>query len=971
MTISSVFLALWTSLNSSPIDSNLVSNTRFETGITGWSFWARSADSGSQTAVSSGCNRSLGCLRVEHQGHQDWASWPVVGKVAVRPGEIWRWSVWTRFDTSAGSATLSFVARDSGGAVLSWNASPTDFDAKDSGWRPITTRISVPGGCAQIQPRLIGYGMVALRVDDAEFAKESEAPNPTEPLVLANDSVRLEIDANDISMRLIESTGSDTLKIGALSDFHMDSARIAGDTIVTFLRQLPALWSARLQAHLVGGSLRLSLDADSASVVPDEFLFPGIIGTRPGQRIALPRGTGLAWPVDRPLTTNWTYRSAPFWEWQVSQALTGATDGKTGFVISVDQPSDARVYIDDVSNSTPAPKIWQAPSKGVFGHARSVVVAPLRNGGFGEMARRHRGRMEELGRVKNWQRKTRENPDVEKLRGAVDWWVYGGFGWKSFDSLRWMGMEKGLLHVYTSKSPEIDSLVSHGWLVSVYDNWADAFPGDTLPNGKEYATGIIVKQDGTPMTGWLEKHDDGTTKQAFEICSARHDHLARANIALDQAKCKRNARFVDVELAIQPQECWSSVHPVDRRSDLENRVHALSVVKDSFRLVTGSEQTRDIAHAAVDYGEGSMSIASVADAGYDWSTPEPPEARMDSLSMDPTFRVPLLPLTDHDAFSPTWYTGDGQSKVPARWDAKDAWNMLYATMPLVSPKDRRMWDTLRPRYMRSIVAVGSFLSRAQFAPMTDFVYLSDDAKVQKTVFGNGWTVAANFDSRERSESGTALPPNGYAASGPDGAVERRKLDGAVRTRVRLDDRWFLDPEGTEASLDGIRTTGQVYLARMDDSTVALSIVGDQAHVDLSPPSLPWPAKAVRAMRRTGGQATDLVDAGSGWLRLEAATDKFYLLRGDFGAFSDTPVASRVGVWTRLSRNPGGWELSWTQDRGARASISIVALDGRRVFERTVSVGAGVQRLRLPRIPGRSWIRLDSEAGRRILSMPGF
>jgi hypothetical protein len=971
MTISSVFLTVIVALSSAPTDSNLVSNSGFETGITGWSFWARSTDSGTQSAAVSGCRQGSGCLQVAHLGAQDWASWPVLGKFAVRPGEVWRWQVWTKFDSSVGHGTLGFVTRDSSGATMSWNAAATDFDATDTGWRKITARISVPKGCAQLQPRLTGYGIARLLVDDAEVAKEADATGPTGPLVLVNDSVKLEIDGTDLSMRLIDADGRDTLKIGDLAAFRLDSAKTTSDTIFLGVRNLASMWRATLRAHLSGGSLRLAYLADSATVVPTEFLFPGIIATRPGQKIALPRGTGLAWPVDRPVTNNWSYRSVPFWEWQVSQALTGATDGSTGFVVSVDQPSNARMYVETFSNTTPTPKIWQTPAKGVFGHTRSVAIAPLRGGGWGELARRHRSRREELGRVKNWQRKALENPDVEKLRGAMDWWVFGGFTYKSFDSLRWMGMEKGLLHTYTSKSAEIDSMVSHGWLLSVYDNWADAFPGDTMPNGKEYSAGAVVKEDGSYMLGWLEKHTDGSTRQALEICSSRHDHLARANLALDRVKFNRNARFIDVELAVQPLECWSTVHPVDRRLDLDNRVRALSVIKDSFRLVTGSEQTRDIAHAVVDYGEGPMSIASVADAGYDWSTPEPPEGRMDSMSMDPTFRVPLLLLADHDAFAPTWYTGDGQSKVPARWDAKDTWNMLYATMPLIAPKDRRMWDTLRSRYMRTILAVGSFLARTHFETMTEFVTLSDDAKVQKTVFGNGWNVAANFDSRERGESGTPLPPNGFLAKGAEGFVERRKLDGVVRTRVRLDDRWFLDPEGSEATMDGIRTSGQVFLKRLGDTTLALSIVGDQEHVDIAPASLPWPAKSVRAVRRSGGQATDLVDAGSGWSRLRTSVDRFYLIHGDFGAFQDTQVAKRAGVWARISRRTMGWELSWTQDRGSNASVSIVAADGKSIYRTTIPVGTGIQRLSLPGVPRRSWVRIESEAGERILSIPGI
>lgn len=954
---------------STALDSNHFAQGGFEAGTTGWSFWARTPDSARMSA-SSEARSGTGALRVSSEGQQDWSLSASNTRVAVQPGQMWTVSFSVRRDSLEGEATAGFVLADSAGNTVAWNAGAVNAPTT-TGWNTVVSHLAVPRGIATIQPRLTGRGPLRATVDDALFVLSEPPPASVSELVVSNDSVVLRVDPIDLSMTLSDTHGPDTLRLGGLPDFRLESFRSAPDTLELRLRHLAGSFPARLSLTLRGGSLHLRLTADPLASLPGPFDFPGAIATRPGQRIAIPRGTGLSWPVDGPRSWRWVLSEAPFWGWQVSQALTGATDGKTGFVLSCASPANAGLSIRKSGSEPSHPRIVQSPAKGRFGQAREAVVAPLRGGGFRELALRHRLHREGLGQVKDWTAKRAANPDMEKLHGAVDWWVQGGnWSWKMFDTLRWMGMDKAVIHWNWASKATIDSLARRDWLVSVYDNWADAFPGDTSALGREYATGTIVQQDGSPMKGWLAYESDGSTRQALEICAARHPHLARTLGGAERTNTRRNARFVDVELAISLPECWHADHPVDRDQDLAQRLRALSIVKDSLGFVTGSEQTRDAAHAVVDYGEGPMSIASVADAGYDWETPEAPEPFMDSLSMDPALRVPLLPLADHDAFSPTWYTGDGQSKVPARWDDKDAWNMLYATMPLVMPANNAMWDTLRPRYLRSIVAIGSLLRRCHFQAMTTWNVLSEDRKVQHTTFANGWTVTANFDKVPRLEAGQELPAKGFLATSGAERIERAVLDGAVRTRVRQSDRWFLDPEGSQATIDGLRTSGSVFIQRLDDTTLALSLVGNQTSVDLSPLNLPWPAPSVRAARRTTGAAVILSDLGEGWTRLIAPPgERFFLLRGNFAAFR-TSLAPRTSLpGAALVRGPRGWQVRWFQSAAGPVLLERFDAKGRIEKLPRVQGESGSNSLDLPTAAVPTWIRITAPEGKRILSIP--
>jgi hypothetical protein len=298
--------------------------------------------------------------------------------------------------------------------------------------------ISVPTGCASIQPRVTGWGRGDVVLDDLSFRKLSDPPQLDQSLSLASDSLEVSIDPSNLSLRLVDRVGMDTVRAGAMPDFALDSARHAGDTLRMNVHHLRQGWPALLRARVSGGRLLLHLSADSAAPLAESFLLPGPITTRVGQRLAMPRGTGLAWPVDQS-PTQYSFWAADFWDWQVSQGLTGATDGRSGFVVSVDEPWDASVRWNKGASGLLEPHLAQVPSRHVFGHGRGVVVAPVRDGWAG-IARVHRQRLAELGRVRTWAEKVRQNPRTERLRGAVDLWIRGN-GWRGlspafFDTLR-------------------------------------------------------------------------------------------------------------------------------------------------------------------------------------------------------------------------------------------------------------------------------------------------------------------------------------------------------------------------------------------------------------------------------------------------------------------------------------------------------------------------------------------------------
>jgi len=932
-------------------------NPGFESGLTGWTTFAKAPDSAVFALESAGCRTGSTCLRASHRGERDWGVWPTGQTLPARPGEVWALTAWARIDSLPGSLTAGFVTRDSTGKVLSWAYAPSRFDRNASGWQSASAVLSVPSGCASIQPRLTGWGRGDAVLDDISFQKLSDPPVLDAPTTLAGDSLQVAIDPSNLSLLLIDRTRPDTVRSGAMPDFAIDSTRRAGDTLLLHLHHLRLGWPALLRARISGSRLLLRLEADSASPLSEPFLLPGPIATRAGQRLAMPRGTGLAWPVDRtpPLYSFW---AADFWDWQVSQGLAGATDGQTGFVVSVDEPWDASVRWTRGATGLLEPQLAQVPSRHLFGHPRGVVVAPVRDGWAG-IARVHRQRLAELGRVRTWSEKTRRDPRTERLRGAVDLWIRSN-GWKGltpafFDTLRRQGIDRAIVNwTALSSSGKIDSIEAMGFVASAYKTFAGALPDPKYGETAGYGWGTLVYEDGTLAKGFDNHLPDSTIVWSMLNCPAIQGDLARAWFPRELATRPRHGQFLDVTLAGRLQECWSTTHPTTRGEDAAHRVRLLGLVRDSFGLLVGSEQTRDLAHAVVDWGEGPMSIAYTAGAPWDWTTPVPPEQQMDALSMDPAVRVPLLPLADHDAFAPTWYSGDGQSKVPARWDRKDAWNALYATMPLLQPTDRAMWDSLRPRYLRSGIVLAAIHSRCGFAAMTGFEERTADRTLQRTSFDNGWTVAANFADRIQEIDGTALPPDGFVATGPGGSVSRQILSGSEAWSVRLDDRWYLDPAGRSLELDGVRTAGPVFLRRTSDSTLELAILGDQESIDLLPGALPWASSFLAS-------TSDLQTLPDGWRRLHRTASGLDLLRGRFDT-GTRPAPAPPGLPTlRLVPRPSGMGLRWFQAQAGEARLEVRALDGSLAWSGRIAARQGANALDIPVALGLYRARFSSSA----------
>jgi hypothetical protein len=112
-----------------------------------------------------------------------------------------------------------------------------------------------------------------------------------------------------------------------------------------------------------------------------------------------------------------------------------------------------------------------------------------------------------------------------------------------------------------------------------------------------------------------------------------------------------------------------------------------------------------------------------------------------------------------------WYWGDYNNKLPALWDKRDLFNVLYGTPPMFM-FNRQVWEQNKQRFARSYKNICPVVREVGYAEMTDHSFLTPDRDVQQTKFSNRVTVTVNFgDKVYVLPDGTKIEPMGYRVSG--------------------------------------------------------------------------------------------------------------------------------------------------------------------------------------------------------------
>ena len=194
----------------------------------------------------------------------------------------------------------------------------------------------------------------------------------------------------------------------------------------------------------------------------------------------------------------------------------------------------------------------------------------------------------------------------------------------------------------------------------------------------------------------------------------------------------------------------------------------LRFMSEEMKLVTGSETGHDAAVPYVHYFEGMLSLGPyrAPDAGRNMikALDEVPE-RVAKFQVGQKYRLPLWELVYHDCVVTQWYWGDYNNKLPAIWDKRDLFNILYGTPPMFM-FNNKIWKEKKDRFVKSYKNVCPVARAVGYAEMTDHRFITDDRNVQQTRFENDIIITVNFGGNVyRLPNGKTIQPMGYFVSG--------------------------------------------------------------------------------------------------------------------------------------------------------------------------------------------------------------
>ena len=460
----------------------------------------------------------------------------------------------------------------------------------------------------------------------------------------------------------------------------------------------------------------------------------------------------------------------------------GVTEDATGagWMCMLETPDDAAMnaFRDKDGMWTAGPS-WDA-QRGEFGYTRKARFVFFDRGGHVAMCKHYLAHAKQAGLYKPFSEKRKRNPNIDLLIGAANIWRMGGGKSNPAELVKEMqslGMED-LLWSAGGSAGEIKELraLPHV-LVGRYDIYQDIMDPANFDKLRyvhgDWVTEAFPKDinwrapNGVWRHGWEVETKDGSMVPCAVICDSKALPYARKRISGELANKPYTARFIDTTVAAPWYECYHPDHPMTRSQSRQHKMELLKLVGDSG-LVCGSETGHEASVPFCDYFEGMLSLGPyrVPDAGRDmlrvWD--KVPE-RLAKYQVGETYRLPLWELVYHDCVVAQWYWGDYNNKLPEIWHKRDLFNALYGTPPMYL-FDIKQWNDKKAQFAASY-KIAQPVSRATgYSEMTDHRFLTNDHKVQQTLFANGVIVIVNFgDTPYKTDDGSIIPASDLSIKG--------------------------------------------------------------------------------------------------------------------------------------------------------------------------------------------------------------
>ena len=393
--------------------------------------------------------------------------------------------------------------------------------------------------------------------------------------------------------------------------------------------------------------------------------------------------------------------------------------------------------------------------------------------------------------------KLRANPEIGKLIGGAIFWVWNDHYDEVMyadhdtdicpevgepllsvsDRLARDGVGKAMFGLFFDGDSVFTEPLykKYGYLSTQYDNYNDVLDpallklvprnrakncGYTARRMKDFPDGVSILGDGRMMNAWALRGYDGQYHSQKTLCPAVAAERMREEIpAILEKYPFYRGRFIDV-YGVRLGECHSKVHPVTREQCLEVKKQAFRDLGD-MGLIAGTEDGFEDLIDSLVYTEGLHSPGSfrIHECGrkhahiYDREQAE----HLGKNMMDPASRVPLWHLVYHDCLLAFPYWGDSTDASPEYIKTKILFACLYGCAPLYSFFVKN-FERLLEDILESYQKITAVHEKVATLPMTSFESLTDDHRVQRSVFGERYEIVANFSDSVYVFGGHEISP---------------------------------------------------------------------------------------------------------------------------------------------------------------------------------------------------------------------
>ncbi len=591
---------------------------------------------------------------------------------------------------------------------------------------------------------------------------------------------KLELVGQETAAAPVTITGArkdgDTLRLQVNSDFRAAAGLPAADCAISFDED---------------NTLRYSLTmADKNAPFEERIQYPpafhngsdSLQWMLPKDSGLLLTSTDLASELNKRLTISEFYCAGG-----LNMGFYGGVDAAagSGYLAVVDTPVNATVVYPQSQIGEKQgflPVIAFTGDKDVWKEDRQVRFRFLRSGSYVELSKAYRSIAKEKGYLVTYAEKAETNPWIE--RTAVAHRVDLGIDKRAILTYFDMLAEAGIDNVMTKTSGVRDSMQGGAYVTveeliedGVYREIMEKYPDALLyeyentrdvyltegefkldPDFVSFAQDYLLKgKTGKYFYGWTDITGVSANILCQSVNKAYVDYwLQRRPLDVYPTHIKMYDVLATCNLA--EGQCYDHNHPFDRTDTYNSKRDLVKYVVDKG-MDAHTEGTAEYLVPYCTSFEGSLGFMNITGVG----NPTDMMTRENGIANEAE-RIPLWQLVFHDCGGTYWHWEFGSLDAAERNEYCDLFSLLYGERGMFGPfySKTHLGSSYFKTMLERIKKLNTVLLEAGTDELADHRFLSDDGKVQRTVFSSGLQVTVNF-SREKSYTidGQELAPMGY------------------------------------------------------------------------------------------------------------------------------------------------------------------------------------------------------------------